>query len=60
MSQPDTTCWGCPIPPLKGDPQPTTRCDPCPYHGYVRVVRDLPDGSRVTQFLPEAINDEQT
>lgn len=45
----------CLVPPLSGD-RPTTRCfaiegtvghvrcDPCPYHGYIRIRERQPDG----------------
>lgn len=45
-----TTCEDCPPPPLIGDPQPKTRCDPCPYHGFIRVRQQRPDGRWETRY----------
>ena len=46
-------CSDCPVPPLPGDPQPPTRCTPCPYHGYVRVRHQREDGRWETNYVQE-------
>lgn len=46
-------CSDCPIPPAPGEPQPTTRCAECPYHGYVRVREQREDGMMEIRFEPD-------
>lgn len=46
------TCSDCPAPKLSGEPEPTTRCAECPYHGWVKVIGRDEKGRRTIRFQP--------